>query len=141
MTVWIALDDVTPENAPMKFIPGSHKARKIFSHNWQEGKDKTINMVCDAKHFGENDAESLIIRAGRMSCHDVYMIHGSQANRTNRRRAAFIIRLMPASSFYDHDLGAEIGKNHPLQGYGVRPLYLVSVADKAGNNFEIGHFS
>ena len=141
LTVWIPLDDVTPENGPMKFIPGSHKARKIFSHSWQEGKDKTINMVCDAKHFEENDAESLIIRAGQMSFHDVYMIHGSQANKTNRRRAAFIIRLMPASSFYDHELGVEIVKKHPLQGYGERPLYLVSGADKAGNNFEIGHFS
>ena len=141
MTVWIALDDVTPENGPMKFIPCSHKARKIFCHNCQEGKDKTINMVCNAKHFEENDSESLIIRAGQMSFHDVYIIHGSQANRTNRRRAAFIVRLMPASSFYDHELGAEIGKKHPLQGYGERPLYLVSGADKAGNNFEIGHFS
>ena len=51
------------------------------------------------------------------------------------------MRLMPASSFYDHALGAEIGKKHPLQGYGERPLYLVSGADKAGNHFEIGHFS
>ena len=125
----------------MKFISGSHKARIIFSHSWQEGKDKTINMVCYAKHFEDNDAEALIIRAGQMSFHDVYMIHSLQANRTNRRRAAFIIRLMPGSSFYDHDLGAEIGKKHPLQGYGVRTLYLESGVDKAGNNFEIGHFS
>ena len=132
---------MTPENGPMRFIPGSHKARKISSHSWQVGKDKTINMVCDAEHFEENDASSLIIRAGQMSFHDVYMIHGSQANRTNRRRAAFIIRLMPAFSFYDHELGVEVGKKHPMQGYGEIPLYLVSGADKAGNNFEIGHFS
>ena len=98
-------------------------------------------MFCDAKHFEVNDTASLLIRAGQMSFNDVYMIHRSQANRTNRRRAAFIIRLMPASSFYDHELGAEIGRKHPLQGYGEKPLYLVSGADKAGNNFEVGHFS
>ena len=139
LTLWIPLDDVTPENGPMRFIPGSHKPRKIFSHSWREGKDKTINMVCDSEHFDLVDAEALIIRAGQMSFHDVYMIHGSQANLTDSRRAAFVVRLMPASSFYDHKLGAQIGKKHPLQGYGERPLYLVSGDDKAGNNFEIGH--
>ena len=139
LTVWIPLDDVTPENGPMQFIPGSHKQHKLFSHSWSEGNDKTINLVCDSEHFDESTATPLVIRAGQVSFHDVYMIHGSTANRTDRRRAAFIIRLMPASSFYDHALGAEIGKKHPKQGYGSRPLYLISGADKAGNNFNIGH--
>ncbi len=139
LTVWIPLDDVTPENGPMRFIPGSHKARKLYSHSWIEGDDKTINLVCDAEHYDEATAEPLLLRAGQVSFHDVYMIHGSHANHTDRRRAAFIVRLMPATSFYDHALGAEIGKRHPAQGYGVRPLYLVSGTDRAGNNFSIGH--
>ena len=139
LTIWIPLDDVTPDNGPMEFIPGSHRTRQLFSHSWIEGDDKTINLVCDAEHFDESTAEPLLLKAGQVSFHDVYMIHGSQANRTDRRRAAFIVRLMPATSLYDHALGAEIGKQHPAQGYGVRPLYLVSGQDRAGNNFTIGH--
>lgn len=139
LTIWIPLDDVTPENGPMRFIPGSHKAHELFSHSWVEGDDKTINLVCDAEHFDEATAEPLLLRAGQVSFHDVYMIHGSHANRTDQRRAAFIVRLMPATSFYNHALGAETGKKHPAQGYGVRPLYLVSGEDKAGNDFTIGH--
>lgn len=139
LTMWIPLDDVTPENGPMSFIPGSHRSRRLFSHSWQDGKDKTINLVTDAEHFDESAAEPLILKAGQVSFHDVYLIHGSTANRTDRRRAAFIVRLMPASSLYDHALGAEIGKKHPAQGYGVRPLYLISGQDRAGNNFTIGH--
>jgi hypothetical protein len=38
LTVWIPLDDVTPENGPMQFIPGSHKQHKLFSHSWSEGQ-------------------------------------------------------------------------------------------------------
>ncbi|WP_422026381.1 phytanoyl-CoA dioxygenase family protein [Roseovarius sp.] len=139
LTMWIPLDDVTPENGPMKFIPGSHKAHELFNHSWKDGDDKTINLVTDSEYFDEDKAEPLILRAGQVSFHDVYMIHGSSANRTDKRRAAFIVRLMPATSLYDHKLGAEIGKKHPAQGYGVRPLYLVSGQDKAGNNFSIGH--
>lgn len=140
LTIWIPLDNVTPENGPMRFIPGSHKQRKLFSHSWVEGDNKTINLVCDSKHFDEATSEDLLLEAGQVSFHDVYMIHGSSANRTDKRRAAFIVRLMPGSSFYNHAKGAETGKKHPAQGYGVRPLYLVRGEDKTGrNNFSIGH--
>jgi ectoine hydroxylase-related dioxygenase (phytanoyl-CoA dioxygenase family) len=140
LTMWIPLDDVTPENGPMRFIPGSHKAHRLFSHSWSDGSDKTINLVTDGEHFDEATAEDLIIEAGQVSFHDVYMIHGSLPNRTPHRRAAFIVRLMPATSHYDHKLGAEIGKQHPAQGYGVRPLYLVRGENRhPGNDFTIGH--
>lgn len=139
LTIWIPLDDVTPQNGPMRFIPGSHNAHKLYSHSRIEGDDKTINLVCDPEHFDEMTAESLLLKAGQVSFHDVYMIHGSMANRTERRRAAFVVRLMPATSFYDHKIGAEIGKQHEAQGYGIRPLYLVSGMDRAHNNFRIGH--
>jgi len=79
LTMWIPLDDVTPDNGPMKFIPGSHTAHELFSHSWKDGKDKTINLVTDSEHFDEAQAEPLIIRAGQVSFHDVYMIHGSSA--------------------------------------------------------------
>ena len=139
LTIWIPFEDVTPENGPMRFIPGSHKDKTLYSHSWVEGDDKTINLVCDAEHFDDSTAEPLIIRAGQVSFHDVYMIHGSKGNHTDKARPALIVRLMPATSFYDHELGAEIGKRHPAQGYGTRPLFLVSGEDKAGNNFTIGH--
>ena len=74
LTLWIPLDDVTPENGPMRFIPGSHKAHELFSHSRQEGNDKTINLVCDDTHFDETAAEDLIIEAGQVSFHDVYLI-------------------------------------------------------------------
>ena len=140
LTIWIPLDEVTPENGPMRFIPGSHRERKLYSHSWFEGDDKTINLVCDTEHYDPATAEDLILEAGQPSFHDVYMIHGSTANRTDKRPAAFITRLMPATSFYDHALGARIGAKHPAQGYGVRPLHLVRGQDRHGsNNFTIGH--
>jgi len=140
LTIWIPLDDVTDENGPMRFIPGSHRQRKIFSHHWEENSDLTINLVCDSEHFDENTAESLILKAGQVSYHDVYMIHGSLANNTDHRRAAFVVRLMPATSHYDHVLGEEIGRKHSAHDYGKRPLFLVSGRDVNGNNdLGIGH--
>jgi len=139
LSIWIPLDDVTAENGPMRFIPGSHRQRKIFSHHWEENPDLTINLVCDEQHFDASTAEDLLLKAGQVSYHDVYMIHGSLANNTSHRRAAFVVRLMPASSHYDHQLGEKIGEKHAAHDYGRRPLFLVSGKDANGNNnFEIG---
>ena len=140
LTLWIPLDDVTPQNGPMRFIPGSHLPHKLYSHTRREDDGLTINLVCDDVHFDESTAEDLILEAGQVSFHDVYMIHGSRANQTDQRRAAFVVRLMPASCHYDHALGKEMGAQHEAHGYGVRPLFLVRGRDVSGrNNFEIGH--
>src|SRR5687767_15679612 len=39
LTIWIALDDVTPENGPMRFHPGSPKGQTSYSHARREGED------------------------------------------------------------------------------------------------------
>ncbi|MEM7294190.1 MAG: phytanoyl-CoA dioxygenase family protein, partial [Pseudomonadota bacterium] len=79
ITVWIALDDATTENGCMRFIPGSHKKRQLYSHHWEENPDLTINLVCDSEHFDESTAHDLVVEAGQISLHDVYMIHGAFA--------------------------------------------------------------
>ena len=140
MTIWIALDDVTPENGPMRFIPGSHKGKRQYSHHREERDNYTIFDVCDSEHFDESAAVDLVIDAGQVSYHDVYMIHGSKPNLTEHRRAAFIIRLMPASSFYDHKLGQVAGERNSSHDYGARPLFLVRGKDVCGkNDFSVGH--
>lgn len=140
ITIWIALDDVTPQNGPLRMIPGSHKQRRLFSHHWEENDDLSINLVCDSEHFDESTAEDLMLEAGQVSFHDVYMIHGSRPNTTDRRRAAFVARIMPGHCHYDHGLGAEMGRAHASHDYGGRPLFLVRGEDKSGrNDFTIGH--
>ncbi len=140
LSLWIALDDVSTENGPMRFIPGSHKEKRLYPHHREENPGYTIHDVCDAEYFDPSTAQDLIIEAGQVSCHDVYMIHGSRSNRTGNRRAALVVRLMPASSHYDHQLGASMGADNASHDYGSRPLFLVRGNDVCGrNDFEIGH--
>jgi ectoine hydroxylase-related dioxygenase (phytanoyl-CoA dioxygenase family) len=140
ISIWIALDDVTPENGPMRFIPGSHKARKIFSHHWEENKNLSINKVCDSEHYDESIAHDLLLKAGEVSFHDVYMIHGSKANNTDQRRTAFVVRIMPGHCHYDHEFGQQMAEPHQAHDYGRRPLFLIRGRDTTGkNNFSIGH--
>ena len=140
MSIWIAIDDATRENGCMRYIPGSHREHKLFSHHWEEGDDLVLNKICDSEHYDESTAVDLTLEAGQVSFHDIYMIHGSAANTTDKRRAALIVRLMPGTSHYDHQLGVEMAAPHQSHDYGRRPLYLLRGIDQTGlNDFNIGH--
>jgi ectoine hydroxylase-related dioxygenase (phytanoyl-CoA dioxygenase family) len=141
VTVWIAIDDATPQNGCMQYIPGSHRQRKLFSRHVEENENLTVNIACDAEHFDESTAENLELEAGQISLHDIYMIHRSTANTSGRRRAAVVMRIMPGTCYFDHrgPYGEEVGGGH-VHEYTRRPLYLLRGQDRTGrNNFEIGH--
>ena len=137
VSVWIALDDATPEHGCMRYIPGSHKERRIFPHHWEERPDSTLTQVIDAEYAPEDRAVDLVLEAGQIAIHDVFIVHGSNANRTPNRRAGLVLRVMPATSFYNHAKGE--ASDNPLHDYSKRPLYLLSGEDRSGNDFTIGH--
>lgn len=85
-------------------------------------------------HSGHVDlarAEVDELRAGEFSLHDVYLIHGSEPNRSTRRRAGFVIRYMPASSHYDREKACA-GSNLVDTRLADRPLFLVRGEDWTG---------
>ena len=43
-------------------------------------------------------AECVTMRRGDLSLHDSYLVHGSEPNRSARRRAALTIRYVPATT-------------------------------------------
>ena len=133
-SVWVALDDVTKENGCMRFIPGSHRTRTSYSHARQERDDVVINMEIDAETYSEADAVDIELEAGQMSLHDIYLIHGSNANRSNRRRAGLALRYMPASSHFIRDMFPPSEKSGLRIDFSERPLLLLRGQDASGMN-------
>jgi ectoine hydroxylase-related dioxygenase (phytanoyl-CoA dioxygenase family) len=81
-----------------------------------------------------------VLEAGQISLHDVYLVHGSEANRSDKRRMGLVLRILPATSFYNHNSGKikeDAGSPH---GYSQRALFLLRGVDRTGrNNFTLGH--
>jgi hypothetical protein len=81
-----------------------------------------------------------VLEPGQISLHDVYLVHGSDANHSSRRRMGLVLRIMPATSVYNHDSGKikeDAGSPH---GYSNRALFLLRGEDRSGrNNFTRGH--
>lgn len=133
-SLWIALDEVDEENGAMRYVPGSHSGQ-IYSHHTDNDDQLCLNQVLDEGQLPLEDAPYVKLSPGEFSLHDVYLVHGSAANRSARRRSGFAIRYMPASSLFDHGLHRE----ELNRDFSLRPLWLARGEDRAGNNFRVGH--
>lgn len=124
-TVWIALDPAGPDNGCMRYIPGSHRQERLFPHRLDARPDVVLNQQIEPGYRDEAGARDNELPPGGFSLHDVYLIHGSQPNRSGRRRAAYALRFMPATSHFDRSLRTDGGSAHYQTHFATRPLYLV----------------
>ena len=140
LTVWMSLDGSTPEKGCMRFIPGSHKNHQIYKHHFEHRDDYTLAQVIDDDQVDLDTALDIVLEPGQISLHDVYLVHGSAANTSEQRRMGLVLRIMPATSFYNHDSGKNKEDAGSPHGYSNRALYLLRGRDINGqNDFERGH--
>ena len=134
-TAWIAVDDSTVENGCLRVIPGSHQAERLLEHRTNRGPDLTLNQELLPSEFNEDDAVDLVLQAGQMSLHDVRLVHGSEANRSEKPRRGMTLRFMPTTSVFDRELAVEQARAKDLLiGHEQRTLYLMRGADRSGRN-------
>jgi len=130
-SIWIAIDDVTLENGAMQFIPGSQRERRLFEHVKDDDKDSALNATLATGQFNLAEAAVDDLKAGALSLHDIFLVHGSEPNRSKNRRAAFVIRYMPATSHFDRSK-AKVGSQHVNTRLAEREIYLVRGEDWTG---------
>jgi ectoine hydroxylase-related dioxygenase (phytanoyl-CoA dioxygenase family) len=133
-TVWIAIDDSTAANGCLRVIPGSHHGQKLRAHRKLESDDATLNQELLASEYDESQAAALVLKAGQMSLHDVFLLHGSEPNRSPRPRRGMTLRYMPTTSVFDRDIARAQAKEFALADHSLRTLYLMSGTDRSGRN-------
>jgi Phytanoyl-CoA dioxygenase (PhyH) len=95
VTVWLAVDDADPENANMRFIPGSHRLGPL-PHQPSTGEEGNIldhTAVNPERLSRPVDVE---LTAGEISMHSDLLLHGSEANNSDRRRCGLALRYCSA---------------------------------------------
>lgn len=136
-TVWIALEDALPENGCMRVIPGSHRDKKLCKHYVSQREDLVLNQVLEEGVFDESNAVDIALRAGQLSIHDAYTVHGSNANRSDKRRAGYVLRYMPSTSHFDRGMQKRnlVGKDtRSATNFATRPIWLLRGVDLCGKN-------
>ena len=133
-TVWMAIDNATIDNGCLRLIPGSHKQQMLREHQINPSPDLTLNQELIATEFSKDEAVDLTLEAGQISLHDIYMVHGSEENKSPNPRRGMTLRYMPTTSVFDRDLAARQAKEKKLLNHAQRTLFLMRGTDVSGRN-------
>lgn len=102
VTVWLAIDDADPQNANMKFIPRSH-LHGLIDYDETNEVDTVLDLaVKNPTSYGDAEVD-VTLKAGQFSMHSDLLLHGSDANESERRRCGLTIRYAAAdvSTWFD----------------------------------------
>ena len=117
VTVWLAIDDADPENANMRFIPKSH-THGLIDYDKSTSDRDVLNMVVDnPEAYGEPPVDAKL-KAGQFSMHSDQLLHGSEANESDRRRCGLTIRYASADvqAWFDWNQKGILVKGSDPQG-------------------------
>jgi ectoine hydroxylase-related dioxygenase (phytanoyl-CoA dioxygenase family) len=118
VTVWLAIDDTDTGNGCMRFLAGSHNFGQLTYRESDPSEHNVLDQtVQDAEEYGE--PVDVALKAGEISIHSDLLLHGSEANQSDRRRCGLSLRYCSA------DVRAGMNWNH----YSV----LVSGEDASGH--------
>lgn len=95
LTVWVAVDDATPENGCLQFVRGSHDQVRTVKFGGEEGF-YNANYSLEFERNPE-DVVTMPVEAGQFVIFAERCIHGSPANTTDNYRLAFNARVVPTS--------------------------------------------
>jgi len=96
VTLWLAVDDSTPENGGLRLIPGSH--REDLPELRARGDFDSVLGSESATDVDESLAVDLTLSAGDVEVHHPNIMHGSRANTSPKRRCGLTIRYIPTST-------------------------------------------
>jgi ectoine hydroxylase-related dioxygenase (phytanoyl-CoA dioxygenase family) len=115
-------------------LRGSHRDQRLKKHNTVAAGDVTLTQELDRSEYDESKAVDLVLKAGQISLHDVYLLHGSEANTSPNSRRGMTMRFMPTTSLFDRDLAVRKSQALKITDHSTRPVYLMRGVDRHGGN-------
>jgi len=133
-TVWLAVDDSNTTNGCLRVLRGSHREQRLRAHRRLATEDVTLTQELAPSEYAPSDAVDLVLEAGQISLHDVYLLHGSEANHSAYPRRAMTMRFMPTTSHFDRELAVRKALELNIVDHSKRPVYLMKGIDRCGRN-------
>ena len=112
VTAWLALSDVTTENGCMYMWPGSHLEGAREHLDTHDGEN-LLTRGQTVQNVTESDTIPVALKAGQLSLHHPWVVHGSGHNSSKSRRIGFAIQ-----SYIGANVGSVYGKIFVQQARG-----------------------
>ncbi len=98
LSIWVALDDATPENGCLYFIPGSYYTTGFENPGIGKNMDSVFLFY---PQFIKSASVGVPMKAGSCSFHNGLTIHGAGANMTGGFRRAMTCAYMPDGATFN----------------------------------------
>jgi ectoine hydroxylase-related dioxygenase (phytanoyl-CoA dioxygenase family) len=98
ISIWIALEDATPFNGCMCFVPGTHKMATFQNVGIGQNLSDLFKIY---PQMAQIDTVPVPMKAGDCSFHNGLTAHGAGANMTRGRRIAMTCAYMPDGSTFN----------------------------------------
>jgi ectoine hydroxylase-related dioxygenase (phytanoyl-CoA dioxygenase family) len=98
ISIWIALEDATPHNGCLHFIPGTHKLATFDNVGIGQNLADLFKVY---PAMAQIDPVAVPMKAGDCSFHNGLTAHGAGANMTRARRIAMTCAYMPDGSTFN----------------------------------------
>ena len=94
VSAWLAIDDVDLGNGAMQVIPGSHLDAQVAFRDSTAAERNVLNQTVEDPEQHGGPPVALELRAGQISLHSDWILHGSEPNQSNRRRCGLAMRYL-----------------------------------------------
>ena len=94
ISAWLAIDDVDADNGVLQVIPRSHHNAQVPFQPSAPQENNVLNQtVPNPQDYGDAPV-GLELRAGQISLHSDWILHGSEPNDSTRRRCGLAMRFL-----------------------------------------------
>jgi ectoine hydroxylase-related dioxygenase (phytanoyl-CoA dioxygenase family) len=98
ISIWVALDDATPDNGCLYFLPGTHQKTGYRDVGITKNMKAIFTLYPELAAL---EAVAAPMKAGSASFHNGLTIHGAGANMTPRPRRAMTCAYMPEGATFN----------------------------------------
>jgi ectoine hydroxylase-related dioxygenase (phytanoyl-CoA dioxygenase family) len=92
VTVWLAIDDADRDNGCMRVIPRTQDGHRAMPMVHNDADNSLFDFRVEVTPEIVAHQVPVELAAGSLSIHDGHILHGSEANTSPRRRAAYTMR-------------------------------------------------
>ena len=94
VSAWLAIDDSDLGNGAMQVIPGSHLKAQVEFRDSTADEHNVLNQTVEDPEEHGGPPVALELKAGQISLHSDWVLHGSDPNVSDRRRCGLAMRYL-----------------------------------------------
>ena len=109
-TIWLAATESNRGNGCLRVLPGTQNNRLLSRAELQEVPDgkNVLSSGIHPSQIDDSDVVDLELNAGDVSIHNPKIIHGSEANTSEKWRIGLTLRYIPTSTWVKRETHANI---------------------------------